>query len=36
MDSQSVAAFFKNNGAAVVAGINQAMRNGAALRGVAS
>jgi hypothetical protein len=34
MDSQSVATFFKNNGATLVAALNQAMRNGAALRGV--
>ncbi len=32
MDSQSVATFFKNNGATLVAAINQAMRNGSALR----
>lgn len=32
MDSQSVATFFKNNGANLVAAINQAMRNGSALR----
>jgi hypothetical protein len=36
MDSQSVATFFKNNGATLVAALNQAMRNGAALRGVTS
>jgi hypothetical protein len=35
MDSQSVATFFKNNGATLVAALNQAMRNGAALRGMA-
>jgi hypothetical protein len=33
MDSQSVATFFKNNGAVLVAAINTAMRNGSALRG---
>jgi hypothetical protein len=32
MDSQSVATFFKNNGATLVTAINQAMRNGSALR----
>jgi hypothetical protein len=32
MDSQSVAAFFKNNGATLVSAINNAMRNGSALR----
>ena len=32
MDSQSVATFFKNNGATLVAALNQAMRNGSALR----
>jgi hypothetical protein len=32
MDSQSVAAFFKNNGATLVAALNQAMRNGSMLR----
>ncbi|MGA8758831.1 MAG: hypothetical protein WB611_21475 [Stellaceae bacterium] len=32
MDSQSVATFFKNNGANLVSAINQAMRNGSALR----
>jgi hypothetical protein len=36
MDSQSVATFFKNNGATLVAALNQAMRNGSALRGVTS
>jgi len=36
MDSQSVATFFKNNGATLVAALNQATRNGAALRGVTS
>jgi hypothetical protein len=35
MDAQSVATFFKNNGATLVAALNQAMRNGAALRGMA-
>ncbi len=32
MDSQSVAAFFKNNGATLVSAINNAIRNGSALR----
>ncbi len=32
MDSQSVAAFFRNNGASLVAALNQAMRNGSSLR----
>jgi hypothetical protein len=32
MDAQSVATFFKNNGATLVTAINQAMRNGSALR----
>ncbi len=32
MDSQSVATFFRNNGATLVAALNQAMRNGSALR----
>jgi hypothetical protein len=32
MDSQSVATFFKNNGANLVSAINQAMRNGSAMR----
>jgi hypothetical protein len=32
MDSQSVATFFKNNGATLVAALNQAMRNGSVLR----
>ena len=32
MDSQSVTAFFKNNGATLVSAINNAMRNGSALR----
>lgn len=32
MDAPSVATFFKNNGASLVAAINRAMRNGSALR----
>ncbi len=32
MDAQSVATFFKNNGASLVSAINQAMRNGSMLR----
>ncbi len=36
IDSQSVATFFKNNGATLVAALNQAMRNGSMLRGTAS
>ncbi|MBV8735916.1 MAG: hypothetical protein JO007_01405 [Alphaproteobacteria bacterium] len=32
MDAQSVAAFFKNNGATLVSAINNAIRNGSALR----
>jgi hypothetical protein len=32
MDSQSVATFFRNNGATLIAAINQATRNGSALR----
>ena len=32
MDSQSVSTFFKNNGATLVAALNQAVRNGSALR----
>jgi hypothetical protein len=35
MDSQSVAAFFKNNGPTLVAAINQAMRNGSSLMSTA-
>ncbi len=36
MDAQSVAAFFKNNGAALVAAINRAVRNGSPLAGMAT
>jgi hypothetical protein len=32
MDSQDVARFFRSNGSALVAAINNAMRNGSALR----
>lgn len=32
MDGQSVATFFKNNGATLVAALNQAIRNGSVLR----
>jgi hypothetical protein len=36
MDAQSVATFFKNNGATLVAAINRAVRNGSPLKGMAA